>query len=239
MFSPVKKELPSHLPLPPTGVVMSSQQFHQRPTDLSAYPQTNSAMTMHDLITTEIERSLAGNNGSGSKPYHSEYRGAAGPFSGLPSAAGGSRMSQVIEESLRGGGAPAARAPAATKDLEGLACPRTKSPFGTRSDASGRSNGGDRGHEFPVEGLAARFGHQRAPYNWQHPAQEGQSGYSRGYGGHPYPEGYPRKRSPPPTQMSPVLPPKKQHFDHPEFRPSKGKNNCRNVESISCKLRLY
>lgn len=229
MFSPVKKELPSHLPLPPSGVLMSSQQYHQRdrPTDLSAYPQTSSTRTMNDLIASEIEKSLSGNNMTGNgnpKPYHTDFRG--GPFSGLPgtlptsasAAAGGSRMSQVIEESLRGNFER--RAPAASKELEGLACPRSKSPFGSRPESSGRSNG-DRGHEFPVEGLAARFGPQR-PY-WQHPPQDGQQPptYNRGYPGNPYPEGYSRKRSPPP-QMSPVLPPKKQHFDHPDFRGSKG-----------------
>ena len=113
MFSPVKKELPSHLPLPPSRVLMSSQQYHQRDrlTGLSAYPQTSSTRTMNDLIASEIEKSLSGNNMTGNgnpKPYHTDFCG--GPFSGLPgtlptsasAAAGGSRMSQVIEELLRG-----------------------------------------------------------------------------------------------------------------------------------------
>ena len=240
MFSPVKKELPSHLPLPPSGVVMTTQFLpRDRPTDLS-FPQTSTTRTMNDLIASEIEKSLSGNGGGGgggptgvmsTKPFHPDFRG--GPFSGLPgsvvppvsaaaaaaAAASGSRMSQVIEESIRGNFER--RPPAATKELEGLAVPRSKSPFGARSESSTRSNG-DRGHDFPVEGLAARFGPQRA--FWQHPAQEGQQpGYGRPYPGHPYQDGYAvRKRSPPP-QMSPVLPPKKQHFDHPDFRGPKGK----------------
>jgi hypothetical protein len=223
MFSPVKKELPSHLPPPPSGIVMTTQQFQQRerPTDLS-YPQTSTTRTMNDLIASEIEKSLTGGGSTstvnvGAKPCHPDFRG--GPFSGLPGSvapssgtAGGSRMSQVIEESLRGGSLDR-RPPAATKELEGLACPRSKSPFGARPEPSGRSN------DFPVEGLAARFGPQRA--YWQHPAPESHPGYARAYPANPYPENFSRKRSPPP-QMSPVLPPKKQHFDPSDFRGVKG-----------------
>ena len=251
MFSPVKKELPSHLPLPPSGVVISSSsmssssQYHQRemmspirrPADLSAYPQTSSSRTMNDLIASEIEKSLsATNNGPlpPGKSFLTDYRGGAGPFSGLPSSSSsaGSRMSQVIEESIRGNFELVnQRPPAATKDLEGLACPRTNSrseagPTSSSMSSASRSNGGS-SHDYPVEGLAARFGSQQRAY-WQHPPGPPdappvqQQGYGRPTYGHPYPEGY-RKRSSP-TQMSPVLPPKKQHFDsnHPDYRGQKG-----------------
>jgi len=173
MFSPVKKELPSHLPLPPSGVVITSnsmaqyhhqqqqQQHHRemsspvkRPTDLSAYPQTSSSRTMNDLIASEIEKSLSASGPppqqqQGLKPYHGDYRGASGglyggmpsklqppsPVPGGQSATGMARMTQVIEDSIRGSferGILSHRPPAATKDLEGLACPRTKSPYGSR-----------------------------------------------------------------------------------------------------------
>merc|ERR1719281_2424542 len=63
-----------------------------------------SARTMNEIIEKEIERNL-----------NSEQR------RGVPSV---SAMSQVIEETIRG--VPGARGPS---ELEGLACPRTKSPL--------------------------------------------------------------------------------------------------------------
>ena len=89
-------------------------------------------------------------------------------------------------------------------------------------------NGERDNHDYPVEGLAARFGPAQRAY-WQHPPGAGMGpgpqdmppqppGYGLAYG-HPYQDPYgPRKRTSP--QMSPVLPPKKQHFDnqHPDYR---------------------
>ena len=81
------------------------------------------------------------------------------------------RMSQVIEETIRGG--PGARGPS---ELEGLACPRTKSPLpsgggppgpppgvpaSSKHPASFRHNtgNGDDYQDYPtMEGLGARFG---------------------------------------------------------------------------------
>ena len=101
MFSPVKKELPSHLPPPPSGVVITpNNMYHQReisspikrPTDLSVYPQTSSSRTMNDLIASEIEKSLSVSGPASamqqqqltSKGYHPDFRQTAGLYGGMP-----------------------------------------------------------------------------------------------------------------------------------------------------------
>ena len=103
MFSPVKKELPSHLPPPPSGVVITpNNMYHKReisspvkrPTDLSVYPQTSSSRTMNDLIASEIEKSLCVSGPApsmqsqqqqqASKGYHPDFRQTAGLYGGTP-----------------------------------------------------------------------------------------------------------------------------------------------------------
>ena len=68
MFSPVKKELPTHLPLPPSGVVISASDKYKRPpsssgpsSGLVSLPQMGSARTMNEIIEKEIERNLSNN----------------------------------------------------------------------------------------------------------------------------------------------------------------------------------
>jgi len=103
----------------------------KRMADHSGYSNPSSRRTIQDLITSEIEKSLSSNGPTSQSGFHSQS-----PFGGLPGkipapshspgsqSSTMSRVSQVIEDSLRGG----KKTSNSTKELEGLACPRTRSP---------------------------------------------------------------------------------------------------------------
>lgn len=183
MFSPIKKELPTHLPPPPSGINFdkfkrSMAATSSSPSSVSvSLPQMGSARTMNEIIEKEMERNLEQQRRVGPVPP-----GPPGPISSplspqklvrTPTSSAAltmSRMSQVIEDSIRGHPGPR------PSELEGLACPRTKSPppqvpppsqpnklppgpppAGYRLNGGG--NGGEDFHEYPaMEGLGARFG---------------------------------------------------------------------------------
>ena len=92
MFSPIKKELPTHLPPPPSGINL--EKFKKNSVSL---PQMR---TMNDIIEKEMERN--------------EQQRRIVPISSpmspqklvRPPASNASRMSQVIEDSIRGSPAP-------------------------------------------------------------------------------------------------------------------------------------
>ena len=241
MFSPVKKELPTHLPMPPN--VKNSP----------ALPQMGMPRSVNEIIEKEIERNLSANEPPGQPrrlppgPPMSPQKLVRPP----PSSSSMSRMSQVIEDSLRAGH-PAAVAQAAAAavargaggpELEGLACPRTKSPPPGNGVPGGAHPNPksqiDFHHEYPaMEGLGARFSSYLekrggdfptastgasskgppgpGPGNW--PEHHPNASYR--YPGHfqqqqPMTSTYnmpPRKRSSPLT--SSILPPKKQHIDN-------------------------
>ncbi len=253
MFSPVKKELPSHLPLPPSGINLD--KFKRSSASSSSgsvtLPQMGSARTMHEIIEKEIERNLANPDARAQQQHHQQQRQQGGGLPGAvpvsspalspqklarASAAAStmSRMSQVIEDSIRGQH-PDSR----PTELEGLACPRTKSPTNNpppplppNKHQGYRLNGGgnnDDFHEYPaMEGLGARFGSYMAKrqqgsepppssHHWeQHPPSS-----SYRYPGHFQQQQFNpnvphRKRASPSSASSsmPVsLPPKKQHMD--------------------------
>lgn len=146
MFSPVKKELPSHLPMPPSGV-----------TEGPAFMRHGVKMR----------------GGQPSSQGGSEHR--------LPTMNSAMRMDQIIEESLGNHSGPGRGRPPGppqpSSNLEGLACPRTKSPNPPqptsmmqqppssvvrpphlgRGPPPGGPNSEDF-HEYPaMEGLGARF----------------------------------------------------------------------------------
>lgn len=160
MFSPVKKELPSHLPPPPSGVVLN-KKAHGGGSSQVSLPQMGSARTMHEIIEKEIERNLGA-------PENPRRMPATSPMSPqkLVRQPPSSRMSQVIEDSIRG--LPGPRPPS---ELEGLACPRTKSPSPPvpppnpvgppglpHLPPGSKAFHGDDYREYPaMEGLGARF----------------------------------------------------------------------------------
>jgi hypothetical protein len=103
---------------------------NKKMSDPSAFSNSSSGRTIHDLIESEIEKSLSAN---GPGP-HVGFQNSS-PFGGLPGKISApspspgsqsstmSRVSQVIEDSIRG-----KKTVNGTKELEGLACPRTRSP---------------------------------------------------------------------------------------------------------------
>ena len=189
MFSPVKKELPSHLPMPPSGItdrpaaaaymrsaekMRNPPQSHQPPPPSHrGLPTMNSAITMNEIIEKEIEKNLG-------EPPHRRPPGPSMSPQRLvrhnsipqPQQAASMRMSQVIEDSLRSHGGhgpphgPPGPPPRQSDLVEGLACPRTKSPNppGAMMPSASRalhpsSTSGFAGrNEYPaMEGLGARF----------------------------------------------------------------------------------
>merc|ERR1719228_1295167 len=130
-----------------------------------------SARTMNEIIEKEIERNLNSEQRRGVPSVSAMSPQKLSRPSMPGSASSMSRMSQVIEETIRG--APGPRGPS---ELEGLACPRTKSPppsgggppgpppgvpTGSKHPASFRHNtgNGDDYQDYPtMEGLVARFG---------------------------------------------------------------------------------
>lgn len=115
----------------PTNSLPNSRDSpNKKMLDLSAFPNSSSGRTIHDLIASEIEKSLSVNGPGSHVGFHN-----SSPFGGLPGktsapspspgsqASTMSRVSQVIEDSIRG-----KKNVNGTKELEGLACPRTRSP---------------------------------------------------------------------------------------------------------------
>ena len=118
---------------------MRPQQPPQPPPTQHRLPTMNSAITMNEIIEKEIEKNLV------EQPQHRSPPGPAMSPQRLarhnaipqPQQASMTRMSQVIEDSLRNHPGPR---PSVIEDslrnhpghrpsdLEGLACPRTKSP---------------------------------------------------------------------------------------------------------------
>ncbi len=132
---------PFHRP-PSSGIVHSTEALPKpmvatsRPKDpemtRSIYPQSNSCRTISDLITSEIEKTLSSN-----EPPSTSFNNT-GPFSGLPgkpqpqSHNSMLRMTQIIEDSILGAHPktpPTRGHHGSAQELEGLACPRTKSPI--------------------------------------------------------------------------------------------------------------
>lgn len=120
---------PEHLP----KVIATTSWPKEQEKARSIYPQSNSSRTICDLITSEIEKTLSSN-----EPPTSSYNNS-GPFSGLPGKSQSQnsqtssmhRMTQIIEDSILGvhpNLAPTRGRHCSTNELEGLACPRTKSP---------------------------------------------------------------------------------------------------------------
>ena len=263
---------------PPQKMVMKREPPSTAP--------SSSRATMNDLISSEIERSMHLSQQQ-RRPPSAEYsrrlppppsshslppRSMAAAVAAAASHDQMTRMSQVIEDSIRGGEPPHSRLhqqtrppppppppgagpppphhphhqqqlpPAAhhghgqpyppslppqtspsSSRLEGLGCPRSRSPPYDRRPPPRTSNGpsSSSSNQYPaMEGLAARFG----PYmdrerNRERPSSSTspQLPYNRN-----------KRNSPPsmPLPSPPVLPPKKQHLDadHPsDYRMPKGK----------------
>lgn len=246
MFSPVKRELPSQLPPPPNthphpraypaapphsshsvGPPPPSSHSHamyghgavHHPgyNKLKSYPPTSaSSRTMNDLISSEIERSMADRpSSSGRRPSYGDYPPRSLPSSG---ASNMGRMSQVIEDSIRGahglpppppphssynapplprGGPPRPRSPPVSYQ-------RARSPLNLNSRPTTSTAPPTPRSEYPaMEGLAARFGPYMDRANREQPSF----------------------RSTPSSSSPPILPPKKQQQQHGEgqdYRMPKG-----------------
>ncbi len=255
---------PGSLPPPPPphhghphGPMPAYPPRHGRPpaSSPSSLPSPSTSRTMSDLISSEMDRTLppplpppgrhaaappglpSHSRAGGSRPY-TEPAGIPGnPREYLPRSEAPTmlRMSQVIEDSIRGH--------VKASELEGLACPRTKSPPPPRASASHQpgppppppasSSGVGPRPDYPaMEGLAARFGpymdrtskadrfDRRAPPTsspmaLHDPRRPLSASSLPGSGGRP--------PQPSPLPSPPILPPKKQHLDdHPDYRLPKG-----------------
>ncbi len=254
MFSPVKKELPAHLPGPPAGVMdpnLPPATAKPRPgvypgaasgsaaSVVSVVPQMSSARTMNEVIEKEIERSLSEGGGHPQQPpapppslppagrsamrsyrmpgHHGIPPDGVSPMSppqklvrqnSLPPQA--SRMSQVIEDSIRGhvaaaaaGGGPVGGRP----ELEGLACPRTKSPpppeqQQQRAYGGGRLNGGHPDQQPPQPPPSSS-----APTSRSYPAMEGLGARFSSFMEKSRPQDVERASYPPPPPAGSKFPP--------------------------------
>ena len=175
-----------HMKLPPRSSPSQHQQQHQHHQQHHQQHQhhhhhhrqsPSSHRTMGDLIVGELERNLPPPQPQhipssqsrqhpppsppahprSSRPYVEPAGIPGNPREYLPRAEAPTmlRMSQVIEDSIRGH--------VKASELEGLACPRTKSPEGVPPVVPAPSSSSLRAQssraEYPaMEGLAARFG---------------------------------------------------------------------------------
>jgi hypothetical protein len=211
----IKREPPLHPPPPPNSGAANPRGLVYAPgppmgglkRPLSHDPPSSSRAMSDLIVAAEVERNLA----SGAR------RGSLELLPRPPTSSSSSgmlRMTQVIEDSIRGHleAESSAAAPAAgPRAMEGLACPRTKSPDSGSALPVARPSG-------RVEGLGARLSpfvevkrEPAAPFRDRYGRQiESDGGTTSG-------------RPDPPLASPPVLPPKKQHLDdHPEYRMSKG-----------------
>ena len=250
MFSPVKKELPSHLPMPPSNVVtdktfMRSVQMRPQQSQGPSHrlPTMNSAITMNEIIEKEIEKNLGGEpqhrRPPGGPPISPQRLARHNSIPPQPQQASirlsqviedslrnhpGSRQSQVIEDTLRNH--PGSR----PSDLEGLACPRTKSPtpapavlmasssrpLGPPPQSSGYPGGrpphgppNEDFHAYPaMEGLGARFSSIMEKRHASVPVSSAADVIERSFS-------HPPKREPWDHQHGPPQP---HPQDHPNYR---------------------
>ena len=254
MFSPVKKELPTHLPLPPSGVVeqrysgamspsQQQQQLNKPPSPMKRLPPNafyRQPRSASDIIASEVEKDMRQMDDyqrmMAPKAAHSSSvvitsRGQGNGTQPSSSSSGMSRMSQVIEDSIRGH----------LEAASGREPPKKMSRAmsgGGDDEVARRMNGDDYRYmdrradvpystgSRPLPPPPPRRGYQDQPGPWGMPPEAHGGGDSRYPRYSPYPSGGPPPPPPPASHTSPRkrmtptpphqamhLPPKKQHLE--------------------------
>ena len=268
------KPMPGHPPPPPPPPPTSGHPSHHHHHHMGGNGGPGSSRTMNDLIASEIERSMTSSAPQGSTAHR---RPSYGPTSVVPhdprdfpasrhpmppsrsspatdahpSPASITRMSQVIEDSIRGGSGhphhqpppPPPPPPQAAhgygaqhqnparlsggghhrNDLEGLAVPRARSPIPQSRSRHLATSPSSSTH--PAASSSSVI--PTSSRNGDYPAMEGLAARFGPYmdkANREHQQRMSMKRAPsPPLSSPPVLPPKKQHLDeHPDYRYPKG-----------------